>query len=337
MIVSTYPGTTAVLGELRRAARLDVPVVSAITDLAGLRFWAHPGVDLHTVTHRESIEEVEAIAGPGTRALGPAADRPPSSCSPSRGPTPGGASTCRTRARSSSSPAAAGASATSTGAVEAALEVEESTVLCLSGHNERARRRLRAQFGAEPRVRLLGFTDRMSDLLGAADALVHSTAGLTVLEAQIRGCPVISYGFAVGHIRANNRAYERFGLARVATSPRRLRTALGTALAHRPDPDRAFAALPSPATLALEAKPRERPRPLPRRPRRAPRGRHGLDLRTRLGAPAHRRRLPALREGARRMPRSPPWRRTSPEVGLLIDAPPGHRRRRSPASSRCAG
>jgi UDP-glucose 4-epimerase len=66
VVVSTYPGTTLVLGELRKRRRLDVPVVAAITDLAGLRFWAHPGVDLHTVTHRESIEEVEAIAGAGS-------------------------------------------------------------------------------------------------------------------------------------------------------------------------------------------------------------------------------------------------------------------------------
>ena len=112
-----------------------------------------------------------------------------------------------------------------TGAVDAALEADETTVLCLTGHNRRARERVERRFGADPRVRVLGFTDQMSDLLAAADALVHSTAGLTVLEAQIRGCPVISYGFAVGHIRANNRAYERFGLAQrgdLARAPRGL-------------------------------------------------------------------------------------------------------------------
>ncbi len=43
LIVSTYPGVTAVLGELRRKGRLDVPCYSSITDLAGLHFWAHPG------------------------------------------------------------------------------------------------------------------------------------------------------------------------------------------------------------------------------------------------------------------------------------------------------
>ncbi len=61
-IVSTYPGVTEVLGRLRAHGRLHVPVVSAITDLAALRYWAHPGVDLHLVTHPESEDEVRAIA-----------------------------------------------------------------------------------------------------------------------------------------------------------------------------------------------------------------------------------------------------------------------------------
>jgi processive 1,2-diacylglycerol beta-glucosyltransferase len=64
VVVSTYPGSTEVLGRLRRGGRLRIPVVAAITDLAALHFWAHPGVDLHLVTQAESIPEVWAIAGP---------------------------------------------------------------------------------------------------------------------------------------------------------------------------------------------------------------------------------------------------------------------------------
>src|SRR5205814_7862330 len=60
--VSPYPGSTEVLGALRAAGKIDVPVVSAITDLAALRYWAHPGVDLHLITHPESAEEVAEIA-----------------------------------------------------------------------------------------------------------------------------------------------------------------------------------------------------------------------------------------------------------------------------------
>ena len=43
-----------------------MPCYSSITDLAGLQFWAHPGIDLHFITHPESAEEVEQIAGPGS-------------------------------------------------------------------------------------------------------------------------------------------------------------------------------------------------------------------------------------------------------------------------------
>ena len=61
---------TAVLGMLRENRRLEVPVQSAITDLAGLRYWAHPGVDLHFVTHPESIEEVETAGRAGHASSG---------------------------------------------------------------------------------------------------------------------------------------------------------------------------------------------------------------------------------------------------------------------------
>src|SRR5262249_41183521 len=62
VVVSTYPATTVVLGALRRSRQVTVPAVATITDLAGLFFWAHPGVDLHLVTWEQSIAEVAAIA-----------------------------------------------------------------------------------------------------------------------------------------------------------------------------------------------------------------------------------------------------------------------------------
>src|SRR5205823_8214709 len=90
------------------------------------------------------------------------------------------------------------------------------TVLCLCGRNDKLRAKVAARFAAEPRLKIMGFTDRMGDVLAAADVLVHSSAGLTVLEAIIRGCPVVSYGFGYGHVSASNAALERFKLARVA-------------------------------------------------------------------------------------------------------------------------
>ncbi len=108
-------------------------------------------------------------------------------------------------------------------------------MLCLCGRNDKLRARVAKRFGDEPRLRLMGFTDRMGDVLAASDALIHSSAGLTVLEAIIRGCPVISYGFGYGHVRASNSALERFGLAQVAPSQSALGPALDRALEHLPN------------------------------------------------------------------------------------------------------
>src|SRR4051794_3596532 len=116
------------------------------------------------------------------------------------------------------------------------------------------------RYGFHPRVRVSGFTDHMNELFAAADVLVHSTAGLTVLEAYIRGCRVISYGWGIAHIKANNRAYERFGIARVAATRDELTTALRDALAHpRDDVSASFAALPSAASAGLAAVPASAP------------------------------------------------------------------------------
>ena len=109
---------------------------------------------------------------------------------------------------------------------------------------------------------MLGFTEQMSDWMAAADAMVHATAGLTVLEAHIRGCPVVSYGFSAGHLRANNAAFERFGLAEVARSEHELESVLRHVTNERRSPDSSFASLPSIASRALSVRPRVKPQPV---------------------------------------------------------------------------
>jgi UDP-N-acetylglucosamine:LPS N-acetylglucosamine transferase len=137
------------------------------------------------------------------------------------------------------------------GAAEEALALPGATVVCLCGRNDELRSRLGERFAGEPRVRVEGFTGRMPDWFAAADLLVHSTAGLTVLEAIMSGCGVVSYGWGVGHVRVNNEAFARFGLAEVAGRREELPDALARALAAKPDPDSSFAALPSAASVVM--------------------------------------------------------------------------------------
>ncbi len=250
VIVSTYPAVTAVLGELRYKGRLSTPCYSSITDLAGLRFWAHRGIDLHFITHPESAEEVERIAGPGSVRWA----KPPTSpafFAPRKNAEARAALGLPTQGKVIVVSGGGWGIGDLIGATAAALEVQDATVLCLCGHNDGVRARLAQRFAGDPRLRLMGFTDRMGDVLAAGDVLIHSTAGLTVLEAIIRGCPVISYGFGYGHVRASNQALQRFGLAQVVRKQRDLAPALERALEHRPEPDDSFARRPTTASLIL--------------------------------------------------------------------------------------
>ncbi|MGH2940036.1 MAG: NAD-dependent epimerase/dehydratase family protein [Solirubrobacterales bacterium] len=261
VIISTYPGVTVVLGMLREKRRLDIPVQSAITDLAGLRYWAHPGVDLHYVTHPESIEEVERLVGPGRVEWA----RPPISpefLSPRTRRDAREAVGVDAHARMVLVSGGGWGVGDLERAIELALADGETEVVCISGRNELAQKKLEARFANNERVRVLGFTDQMSDWMAAADAMVHATAGLTVLEAHIRGCPVISYGFSAGHLRANNAAFERFGIAEVARSDHELETTLRHVAAERRSPDSSFASLPSIASRALAVRPRVRQEPV---------------------------------------------------------------------------
>ena len=94
----------------------------------------------------------------------------------------------------------------------------------------------------------------MCEWLAAADVLVHSTAGLTVLEAQMCGARAISYGWGVGHIRHQQPRLPRFGLADVATTPAELRAASCAGALAAPRPARSLDSrrCPQPPDAVLE-------------------------------------------------------------------------------------
>jgi hypothetical protein len=113
-----------------------------------------------------------------------------------------------------------------------------SAIVCLAGRNEQLRQRLSADFAGERRVHVYGFTERMPEILAAADTLVHSTGGVTCLEARAAGTPVVSYGLPVGHARLNTRAMAALDLLRLANDSRELREQVQASFASDPETPR---------------------------------------------------------------------------------------------------
>jgi len=223
VIVSTYPAVTVVLAKLRRIGVVSCPTIATITDLTGLFFWAQRGIDMHLVMYGESMSLVERIAGQGSVQL----VRPLISAEFLQ-------PRCPTEARRTLGLPEEGRMVVVSGggwgvgdiagAVGEFTKVPEvSSIVCLAGRNEQLAEKLRSAFADEPQVHVYEFTDKMPDLLAAADVLVHSTGGVTCLEAMAAGTPVVSYGLPVGHARLNTRAMADLDLLRLANDTDELR------------------------------------------------------------------------------------------------------------------
>jgi UDP-N-acetylglucosamine:LPS N-acetylglucosamine transferase len=223
VVVSTYPAVTVVLARLRRTGEVKCPTVATITDLTGLFFWAQPGIDMHMVMYGESLSPVERIAGrDSVRLVAPLISdeflQP----------------RCPLQARRALGLPEEGRMVVVSGGgwgvgdVEGAVREfvrvpEASSIVVLAGRNEPLASKLRRSFARESRVRVYEFTDKMPELLAAADVLVHSTGGVTCLEAMAAGTPVVSYGLPVGHARVNTRAMAALDLVRLANDTTELR------------------------------------------------------------------------------------------------------------------
>jgi len=221
VVVSTYPAVTVVLGRMRQLGLVRALTVATITDMTGLFFWAQRGIDMHLVMYDESIASVERIAGSDSVRL-----VRPLIAAEFLEPRP------RADARASLDLPLEGkviivsgggwGVGDLVGAVDELVSMPDATLVCLAGKNDLVRDELNTRFAGDPRVRVLGFTDRMPDLLAAADVLVHSTGGVTCLEAMARGCPVVSYGLPVGHAKINTQAMADLDLVRLANTTHEL-------------------------------------------------------------------------------------------------------------------
>jgi processive 1,2-diacylglycerol beta-glucosyltransferase len=274
VVVSTHPAVTVVLSHLRRRGAIDCPAVATITDLTGLFFWAQPGIDMHLVMYDASIPAVERIAGEGSVTL----VRPLISAEFLK-------PRCPLQARRRLGLPEDGRMVVVSGGGWGVGDIEGAVrqlceadgigcVVCLAGRNDQLRERLRRVFASEPRVRVYGFTEKMPDLLTAADALVHATGGVTCLEAKATGTPVVSYGLPVGHARLNTRAMAALDLLRLAADTEDLVEQVRASFAERvPARERALARAGAPepaaerrldaaaAEIVLDAPRRVLPRP----------------------------------------------------------------------------
>jgi processive 1,2-diacylglycerol beta-glucosyltransferase len=90
-------------------------------------------------------------------------------------------------------------------------------VLAVAGRNEKLARDLKALSLRSPRVVPFGFTDRIPELMAAAD-LVVTSSGDTCTEARVIGRDILLFDVVPGHGRDNLQAELELGRAEVTNA-----------------------------------------------------------------------------------------------------------------------
>ncbi|MDT7749467.1 MAG: hypothetical protein QOD96_3129 [Pseudonocardiales bacterium] len=236
LVVSTYPLGTAGLDWLRRRGGLDLPVAAIVADFVPHPFRVYPEIDLHYVASEPGLRAMW-LARPDTRgAVGAppvvSAFHPVGTEDRAAARAAFGLPPDRPVVLISLGPAGSGSVRR---AVRGALAADPGTcVVVACGRNEALRRRLVG--GDEPTGRLvaLGWTDRMPELISAADVVITGAGGASALEALATSRPVLLFEPVAGHGEVNAALMEQAGLGRVCADPVQL-TATLRGLLRSPD------------------------------------------------------------------------------------------------------
>ncbi|MER6876510.1 glycosyltransferase, partial [Amycolatopsis sp. NPDC000673] len=214
LVLSTYPMGTAGLAWLRRKGKLSVPIGAWVSDFAPHPFWVYGAADLTMVMHdvavapalRSSPSAHVGVSAPPVRAVFRPGDQtaarhelelPPDAFVPLVSCGSLGFGEIETTVRE-------------------LLAADPAVVpIAICGRNDAAAARLRAL--AEPRLRVVGWTDQPELDTLAADVVVTNAGGATSLEALACGRPVLMHRPIAAHGKANARLMAAAGLALVST------------------------------------------------------------------------------------------------------------------------
>ncbi|MEW2506730.1 WS/DGAT domain-containing protein [Amycolatopsis sp. NPDC047767] len=228
LVLSTYPMGTAGLAWLRRRGKLRAPIGAWVSDFAPHPFWVYGSADLTMVMHDVAVglarrcapSAVVGVSAPPVRAEFRPGDR------------------AGARHRLGLPPEAfvalVSCGSLGFGDVEGTVREllaagPEVLPVAICGRNEALQHRLERL--GEPRLRVVGWTDRMADYTIASDVVVTNAGGATGLEALACGRPVLMHRPIAAHGKANARLMAEAGLALVTEKDGELTGSVRTLLA----------------------------------------------------------------------------------------------------------
>ncbi|MGZ4756164.1 MAG: MGDG synthase family glycosyltransferase [Acidimicrobiia bacterium] len=222
VVVSTYPLSSLVLGNMRKKGWLKVPAVTFLTDFAVHPLWVHPHIDAHVATSPFAAETASERGGKDARASGPLVS--------DRFSDESGSSRLATRAAFDIAPderavlvvAGSWGVGDVIGTVEAIARAGDYHPVTVCGRDQH----LKSTLEERGLGTVIGWTDEMPALMAACDAMVENAGGLTANEAFAVGLPVITFKPIAGHGKDNAEGMAEIGVSRYARTEDELRSAL---------------------------------------------------------------------------------------------------------------
>ncbi len=193
VVVNTHFLPAELVAELKRAGRADVPQLTVVTDFEAHGLWAHLPCERFAVATAQAAAALRCRgARPEQIAVTGIPIHPVFSRLPRR------SEARRALGLSGERPVVVQlAGGAGMGPLEDIFEqllgvAPECELVVVTGRNEEARRRLclRAE-SARHRAHVLGYTDRMHELMTAADLVVTKPGGLTTSEALACRAPLV--------------------------------------------------------------------------------------------------------------------------------------------------
>lgn len=191
-VVHTHFLAPELIAALRRRGRVACPQLTVVTDYDAHRIWVHDPTERYCVASSVAAASLRAHGVPASAIAVTGIPVMPAFSEPVDLPAARkafGLSGAYPVVVQSSGGHGLGPIEETYRALLAASIPTELVVVC--GRNEAARKRLAAiRPPGRHRVRVVGFTDRMRDLMALADLLVTKPGGLTVSEALACGLPM---------------------------------------------------------------------------------------------------------------------------------------------------
>ena len=231
IVVSVFPTGVSAAGAVKKE-RPDLTTVAVCTDASAHRMWVADGTDLYVVCSPMTALTVRRYAPDASIAVVPPPVRPPFYDAPSTSSARAALGIPR------DAPCillmAGGWGLGPLGETADALGSAGYWVLAVAGMNRRLHGRLRAVAERSRRVRAFGMTDRVPELMAAADAVVTSP-GQTCHEARVVGRRLVLLDVVPGHGRENTlHELEQGGAFACSPDAESVKAAVRVLLARQP-------------------------------------------------------------------------------------------------------